>query len=98
MPDRPRVFVDLIVVSALVRLVTKEVDRVEYTFLLHMLETVGFIPSLWEHVEGNLSTNAEGESVVAELGTERLDEVTTDVVDFVIGFKVMTLLDTKWGC
>lgn len=98
MPDRPRVFVDLIVVSALVCLVTKEVDRVEYTFLLHMLETVGFVPPLWEHVEGNLSTNAEGESVVAELGTERLDEVTTDVVNFVIGFEVMTLLDTKWEC
>ena len=44
MADGPRVFVDLVVVAALVALVAEEVDLLE-TFLFDMLKGISFIPA-----------------------------------------------------
>ena len=50
-----RVFIDLVVVAALVTHVTPEMDVV--VFLLDELEAERFVPSLWEHVKRDLATN-----------------------------------------
>lgn len=66
--NRPRIAVDLVVVSSLVCLVTEEVNRGVLNtarllrLVLEMLQAVGLVPSGWEHIEGYLAANREAVS------------------------------------
>lgn len=61
--DCPAILVDLVIVTALVCLVTKEVDSgillatVVLGLGLEMLKAVGLIPTGWEDVKGDLASN-----------------------------------------
>lgn len=63
MPNRPLILIDLIIVTTLVCLVTKEVDSgvLNTTLLLglvlEMLEAVGLVPAIREDVEGDLAAD-----------------------------------------
>lgn len=63
MSNSPGVFVDLIVVAALKRLVTEEVDGLEVNaslkilVVLDMLQAVCLVPTCWEDVEGDLTAD-----------------------------------------
>lgn len=63
MTDCSWVLVDLVVITTLVGLVTKEVDSIILDtiwllgLVLEMLQTVSLVPSSWEHVERDLTSN-----------------------------------------
>ncbi len=63
MSNRLLVLVDLVIVSSLVGLVTKEVyggvllAAVGAGLVLEMLEAIGLIPTRWEDVEGDLASD-----------------------------------------
>ena len=62
-PDRSGIFIDLVVVAALHRLVTEEVDRLiidaarKVLVVLDVLQAVSLVPPGWEDVEGYLPTD-----------------------------------------
>ena len=60
--------------------------------LLQELETVGFVPSLRDNIEGNLTTNQVHEVVFRKLLLENLDHLLTNMVLLVIKAKGITLL------
>jgi hypothetical protein len=63
MPNRPRVLINLVVITPLHRLVAEEMDSVVfYTIrqvgvVFDMTEAVGFVPAGGENVEGDLATD-----------------------------------------
>jgi hypothetical protein len=71
MPHGPLILKNLIIVAALVRLVTKKVDRrvidaADFFFFGEVLQAVGFVPAGGENVEGYLAADgvAMGEGLV----------------------------------
>jgi hypothetical protein len=62
MTNRSRIVVDFVIVTALERLVSEEVDsRIMYAallrFVLEVLETIRLVPPCREDIEGNLTTD-----------------------------------------
>lgn len=61
--DGALVLVDLVIIAALVRLITEEVDRrvVDATrqvlLILDVLQAVRLVPASWEDIKGDLTTN-----------------------------------------
>lgn len=98
MTDGALVDVNLVVVSALGRLVAKEVDLLVLDaalllrLLLEVLEAVRLVPAGGEDVERDLAADAERQAEVAKLLAERGDEVAADVVDLVVGLEGLALL------
>jgi hypothetical protein len=96
-PDCARVREDLVVVAALItlceqdrdatngpayleRLVTNEVDLLE-VLVLDVPQSVRLVPSMREDVERDLAANGVRETIIWELGLERVDEGRANVVD-----------------
>ena len=77
----------------LISFITKKVNLREDSLLLNVLETISLIPPVWEHVERDLSPDAIRQAVVCKVGLESLHEVSADIVDLVVRFKVVTFLD-----
>lgn len=48
--------------------------------LLDVVQTVGLVPALWEHIEGDLTTNRVGQIEVGKLLLQSLDKVLSDIV------------------
>jgi hypothetical protein len=84
------VVVDLVVVTTLHRLITKEMDFLEY-FALDMSQTIRFVPASRENVERDLTTDRVRQIVVAEFGTELFHQFGADVMDLVVIFKLVSL-------
>lgn len=65
MTDRSRITEDLVVVSTLECLVTKEVNGCvvnsawQVLLVLNVLQTESLVPSFWKDIEGDLATNRE---------------------------------------
>ena len=66
MTDRPRIFVDLVVVAALKTLVAEEVDVLvvnaremlsRICLSLYVLQAVSLVPTVGEDIEGDLAAN-----------------------------------------
>jgi len=61
-PHRPSILINLIIVAAFVRLVSKEmnsrvVNPTDFLLCFEMLQAVCLVPSGGEDVEGDLTTN-----------------------------------------
>ena len=98
-PADVRVFVDLVVITALEGLVTEEMDfppavRQALASLVNVVQSVSLVPAGGKHIETDLSTNAVRETEVRKLLLERLDEGLTDLVLLVKCLEVMALLHT----
>lgn len=99
--DGPRILIDLIVVSALVGLVAKEVNgSVRDTtgllgLVLEVLQAVGLVPAGGEDVERDLAADAEGQAKVTEALAQLADERLADLVDLVVGLVVVALLRAR---
>ena len=80
MADGAGIFVDLVVIPALVGLVSKEVDLFE-ALRLDVSQCVRFVPSHGEDIKGYLATDGECEAVIRELGLEGGDEGRAEVMN-----------------
>lgn len=94
MPHRPLILENLPIIPTLIRLIAKEMHRLELYFPpralllgLDMLQTIRLIPAGREDVEGDLPANAVREAEVGELLFEGGDEGGPDVVCRVVGFE-----------
>lgn len=98
MSNRPLITINLPIIAALIRLVSKEVDLIIHDatpalLLGHMLETVRLVPARGEHVERDLSADRVREAEVGEGFLELRDHGGADVVLDVVGLVVVALLD-----
>ena len=82
------VVVDLVVITSLVRLVTEKVDLGE-SFVFNMLQAVGLVPSGWENIKRNLTSNGISQSQVREFFLQRVDHGGTNVVDLVVRLEIV---------
>mmetsp|Transcript_24707 Transcript_24707/g.59566 ORF Transcript_24707/g.59566 Transcript_24707/m.59566 type:complete len:225 (+) Transcript_24707:291-965(+) len=74
MSNRPIRRKDLIVISALERLITKEMNLIVIS-LLQILETISLIPPGGKDIERDLTTDAEGEIKIRKLLLHRGDHI-----------------------
>lgn len=99
MTDSPGVLKDLVVVTALERLVTKEVHGgISNTarllgLVLQVLEAVRLVPAGGEHIKGNLAADAEGEAQVTEALAQLLDKSLANLVLLIVDLVVNALLN-----
>jgi hypothetical protein len=96
MSNRPLILVNLPVITPLVRLVPKEMYRLEVHAVgqvlvrLNVAQAVCLIPTGGEHIEGDLATDRVCEADVWEGFFELGDHGGADVVFFVVGFVFVT--------
>mmetsp|Transcript_2251 Transcript_2251/g.14934 ORF Transcript_2251/g.14934 Transcript_2251/m.14934 type:complete len:231 (-) Transcript_2251:979-1671(-) len=76
--------VDFVIVPARIRLVPEEVD---FFVLVQVPQAEGFVPSTWEHIEADLSTDGIRQVVVVELLLEHLHHLGTHVRILVVRFE-----------
>jgi hypothetical protein len=98
MADSSGIGVDLVVVATLESLVTKEVNVLVgdaiglLGLVLEVPEAVGLVPASGEYIEGNLTTNGEGETEMTESLLEDSDELLADLGILVVLLKVVSFL------
>lgn len=90
MANSSRVLVNFVVVTALVGLVTKEVNVLE-VLALNVSQAVSLVPASGEDIKGDLTTNGVSQAVVGELLLEGLDHGSTDLVGKIELLKLVTL-------
>src|SRR5690242_4012734 len=96
--NRPLVAVDLVVVTALVRLITKEVDSLVVDAVLPLLllcnevQAVCLVPAGREYVEGDLPADRVCEAIVGEGLLQRAYHGRADVVFDVVCLVLVSLL------
>jgi hypothetical protein len=83
MPKCSLIHVNLMVVSSFQCFVTKEVNLLETT-PFHMRERVCLVPTNWEKIEADLTTNGALNSKVWEFLVDRCDHILADVVHIVV--------------
>lgn len=92
MADRSRVFVDLVVVPALVGLVAEEVDLLEL-LVLDVPEAVRLVPPRREHVKADLPPDRVRQVEVGKLVLQQLDKGGPDLVDLVVRLEFVAFFD-----
>ncbi len=97
MPNRPLITINLPIVSALIRLVAKEVNLVIHDARalllgLDMAQAVRLVPARGEHVEGNLPADRVCEARVGEGFFQLGDHGRADVVGDVVGLVFVALV------
>lgn len=85
MSDSSRIIEDLPVISAFESLIAEEVNLLE-VLVLDVLQAVCLVPSSWEDIKRDLTTNGIGEAQVWENIAERLYEYLTCLVGLVESF------------
>ena len=83
-------FVDLVVVSTLVRLISEKMDLVK--ILLDELQAERLVPSFGENIEADLTPNRERKSKVREFSLEFLNKILPDAMNVVILLESISLL------
>lgn len=98
MPNCPRVAVDLPVISALVRLISEEVNRLvihairQVLVRLDVAQGVRLVPAGGEDVEGDLATDGVSEADVGEGLLELGDHGGADIVGLVVRLVLVALV------
>lgn len=80
--------IDLMIISTWLALVSKEVNLIE--ILLNELQAVRLIPPLREDIKRNLTTNGKGQVLVSELLLESINEISSNVVFFVVSLEFVS--------
>ena len=75
MPHRPAIFIDLVIITPLIRLIAKEVnsrviDAADLLFVFDMLQAICLVPAGGEDVEGDLTANGKSISKAGEWVSE----------------------------
>lgn len=98
MTDSAWGFVNLVIVSTLISLVTKEVNVLN---VIDELQGISLIPSYGEDIKGDLTSNGEGKVIVCKLILQDSDKLFPNVSVLVILLEFTALLlgtvTSDWG-
>lgn len=100
MPNGSAILIDLVIITALMRLVPEEMNRLvvypgNLLLVLEMLQTVRLVPPGREDVERDLAPNGERETEIGELLLQGRDEFLADLVLVVEFVEIQAFLN---GC
>ena len=90
MPNSSGVLIDLMIVAALVALVAVEVNLI--VVLFDILQAERFVPSLREHIKGDLATNGELQIKISQLLLKCLNKCGSDLSSLIVFLKIVSLI------